>query len=115
MDHPIRHAAFAGEAYAADPSKVEAQLAGYVGDPAGPGTAPVPAVDGPVQAILSPHISSNRWLVKIMSCSPLPLEWMQRGSFRASLRIKIGGASAVSPHVRVAEYDAGDGWSDAEI
>jgi AmmeMemoRadiSam system protein B len=57
---PIRRAACAGEAYEADPSKVEAQLAGYFGDPVGPGTAPVPAVDGPVQGILSPHIDPRR-------------------------------------------------------
>jgi MEMO1 family protein len=56
----VRRAAFAGEVYEADPSKLEAQLAGYFADPEGPRTAAVSAVDRPVQGIVSPHIDPRR-------------------------------------------------------
>jgi AmmeMemoRadiSam system protein B len=57
---PLRHAAFAGEAYAADPSELEAQLADYFADLKGPGTAAVTALEGPIQGILAPHIDPRR-------------------------------------------------------
>jgi MEMO1 family protein len=57
---PVRRAAFAGEAYEADPSHLQAQLAGYFADPEGPGTMAGTASDGPVQGILSPHIDPRR-------------------------------------------------------
>jgi MEMO1 family protein len=57
---PVRRAAHAGTAYAADPIALDAQLAGYFTDPTGPGTATVRASDGAVQGILAPHIDPRR-------------------------------------------------------
>jgi MEMO1 family protein len=57
---PVRRAAHAGTAYAADPIALDAQLAGYFTDPTGPGTATARASDGAVQGILAPHIDPRR-------------------------------------------------------
>jgi MEMO1 family protein len=56
----VRRAAHAGTAYEADPIALATQLAGYFADPAGPGTAAAPVIDGPVQGILAPHIDPRR-------------------------------------------------------
>jgi MEMO1 family protein len=56
----VRRAAHAGTAYAADPITLEAQLAGYFADPAGPRTAAAVASAGSVQGILAPHIDPRR-------------------------------------------------------
>jgi MEMO1 family protein len=57
---PVRRAAHAGTAYEADPTALDAQLAGYFADPTGPGTAVGRASDGVVQGILAPHIDPRR-------------------------------------------------------
>jgi AmmeMemoRadiSam system protein B len=57
---PVRRAAHAGTAYADDPVALADQLAGYFADPAGPGPAPIPALDAAVQGILAPHIDPRR-------------------------------------------------------
>jgi MEMO1 family protein len=56
----VRHAAHVGTAYAADPTTLEAQLAGYFADSAGPRTVVAMASAGAVQGILSPHIDPRR-------------------------------------------------------
>ena len=56
----VRRAAHAGTAYEADPTALEAQLAGYFADPTGPGTTAAHAIDGAVQGILAPHIDPRR-------------------------------------------------------
>ncbi len=56
----VRRAAHAGTAYEADPIILEAQLAGYFADSAGPRTAAAVASAGSVQGILSPHIDPRR-------------------------------------------------------
>jgi MEMO1 family protein len=56
----VRRAAHAGTAYAADPITLEAQLAGYFADAAGPQTAAAIASAGSVQGILAPHIDPRR-------------------------------------------------------
>jgi MEMO1 family protein len=57
---PVRRAAHAGTAYAADPVALGSQLAGYFADPAGPGTAAALAIEGAVRGILAPHIDPRR-------------------------------------------------------
>jgi MEMO1 family protein len=56
----VRPAAHVGTAYAADPIALEAQLAGYFADSAGPRTTAGMAGAEPVQGILSPHIDPRR-------------------------------------------------------
>jgi AmmeMemoRadiSam system protein B len=57
---PVRHAAHAGTAYAADPSALHHQLAGYFADPIGPQATAALATDPRVQGILAPHIDPRR-------------------------------------------------------
>jgi AmmeMemoRadiSam system protein B len=57
---PIRPAAHAGEAYEADPIRLQAQLAGYFAHAEGPGHAACVADDGRIQGILAPHIDPRR-------------------------------------------------------
>jgi AmmeMemoRadiSam system protein B len=57
---PVRHAAHAGTAYAADPSALHHQLAGYFADPTGPQATAALATDPRVQGILAPHIDPRR-------------------------------------------------------
>jgi AmmeMemoRadiSam system protein B len=57
---PVRRAAHVGSAYAADPSALSEQLAGYFADPTGPWTAATFARDETVQGILAPHIDPRR-------------------------------------------------------
>jgi MEMO1 family protein len=57
---PVRQAAHVGSAYEADPSRLEAQLAGYFADPEGPGGSAASAVEGAPQGVLSPHIDPRR-------------------------------------------------------
>jgi hypothetical protein len=56
----VRHAAHVDTAYVADPITLEAQLAGYFADSAGPRTAAAIAIAGSGQGILSPHIDPRR-------------------------------------------------------
>jgi MEMO1 family protein len=56
----VRRAAYAGTAYEADPTALEAQLAGYFADSTGPGTTGTHTIDGAVQGILAPHIDPRR-------------------------------------------------------
>lgn len=55
-----RPAAFAGQAYEADPMALQAQLDGYFADPQGPGAVALSDADGWVRGIIAPHIDPRR-------------------------------------------------------
>lgn len=57
---PIRPAAHAGEAYEADPVKLQAQLDRYFADPQGPGDAARSGISETVQGVIAPHIDPRR-------------------------------------------------------
>ncbi len=60
LSSPVREAALAGGAYAADAEGLRAQIDSYFVAEGGPGPLPSPAADVPLRGVMSPHIDFNR-------------------------------------------------------